>query len=245
MSAPKRKTPPKKLRHWTERVPIPRATFWAKVLEYPGADEALARITGPALSEELVWHILWDVAFRSDSRNETTDPWYSLPGFPMHTLRRFPDYVRSWAEQIKTLGKAMAANEAYSFRPHSALVLELEAAQRYKIGPTSGLVPERVRRKLLESRSELPKLDQLPSLLELYADYIEAVHKLTANLAPTAATRYKAGAIEALIDCVRRVTGDPHFEEIATLLTAAYAACGSKTVVSAGSLKGRHYRPKK
>src|SRR5262249_6973786 len=48
-------------------------------------------------------------------------------------------------------------------------------------------------------------LDQLPGLLRLYADYIEAAHKLTASLAPKAAIRYKAGATYALIDCVRRL----------------------------------------
>jgi hypothetical protein len=159
----------------------------------------------------------------------------------MYTLRDFPDQVRAWAKQIKRLGEAMAANEAYSFRTPLALAVELE----YKIGPASNLVPDHVTRNLLGSRAELPKLDQLPALLVLYADYIEAVHNLTAKLAPKAATRYKAEAIDALIGNVRRATGKPHFEDIATLLTAAYAACGSNAVVSAGSLKGRQYRRKK
>ena len=220
---------------------MPRATFWIKVLNFPGADEALARIKGPELTEDVVWHTLWDVAFRSDSRHSTTNSWYSLPGFPMYTLRDFPDQVRAWAKQIKRLGEAMAANEAYSFRTPLALAVELE----YKIGPASNLVPDHVTRNLLGSRAELPKLDQLPALLVLYADYIEAVHNLTAKLAPKAATRYKAEAIDALIGNVRRATGKPHFEDIATLLTAAYAACGSNAVVSAGSLKGRQYRRKK
>ena len=242
MSAPRRTARPKTLWHLTGPTGAPEKSFQTDVLSYLEAADALAKITGPALKKELVWRILWDLAFRFGGRNVKNGRWYSLPDFPLETLRRFPNKVRGWAEQIEKLGKAMRANEAYSFRNPFTLALELEADHKGKIGPAASLVNERITQNLLGSRAELLKLDQLPSLLLLYADYIEAVHKLTGELAPKAATRYKAGAIYALIDCVRRVTGKPHFEDIATLLTAAYAACGSNEVVSAANLKTQYSR---
>jgi len=247
MSAPRRIDRRKTLWHLTGPTRAPDKSFQTDVLLHPKAANALAKITGPALKKELVWRVLWDLAFRFGGRNVKNGRWYSLPGFPLETLRRFPNKVRGWAEQIEKLGKAMRANEAYSFRNPFTLAVELAADHKGKIGPAASLVTERITQNLLGSRAELPKLDQLPRLLLLYADYIEAVHKLTGELAPKAATRYKAGAIYALIDCVRRVTGRPHFEDIAILLTAAYAACGSNEVVSAANLKmqySRHSRRK-
>ena len=96
--------------------------------------------------------------------------------------------------------------------------------------------------RMLKARNDLPKLTELPDLLGLFADYIAAVHKLTTHFGPKALARYRTMTINTLVDYVEWATGKPHFPQIATLLTAAYYARGSKVVVHADNLRVQYNR---
>ena len=206
MSAPKRTRQKKAV--WPE----PPASFRKNVLNYPKAQLAFASVAGARLNEELFWKMLWELGCRRDDGESEASRWYSLSGLPLHTLRRLPRRVRSWAAEIEGLQRQILSNRAYG---HTAASLTLFF---------------------------LPKLTELPSLLRLYADQLEAVCKFTARHAPKAPARFRANLEFALIEYVKLMTGRPHTPEIATLLTGAYHAQGSNEIVDAHNLTMRYDR---
>jgi hypothetical protein len=261
MNAPKRTQQPMAVWLQPSEIPGPPASFREKVLDCLGAKLAFAEVTRPVTkpslkSQELVWRALWELAFRADESKEHAGRWYALPDLPLHTLQRFPNRVRGWADQVEEIGKRIRSAEAYGHPAHSLpLFLELQvgAKKMAELGTARRALPKRtlphaLAHSILERRAEFPKLADLPGLLRLYADYIEAVCKLTAHYAPKAPAQFKDMLFCALIDLVTRVTGKPRFEHIATLLTAAYAARGSEEIVDAHKLRmqySRHSRRKK
>jgi hypothetical protein len=114
------------------------------------------------------------------------------------------------------------------------------------MGLTS-VVPEALARRVLEGRTDLPKLIELPKLLRLYADHLEAVSRFTAHHAPKAPKRFRADLEFALVKYVK--TGRRHLPEIATLFeAAAFIARASNEVIDARNLRmrySRHSRRKK
>lgn len=238
MSAAKRTRQHKTVWLKPHEITEPPASFRKNVLNYPEAQLAFASVTGARLNEELFWRMLWELACREDEGKPQASRWYSLPGLPLHALRRLPQHVRSWAAEIEGLEHRIRSNQAYR---HSAgylpLFLELQ------VGKTSASgVPEDLARRILKSRADLPKLTELPRLLRLYADQLEAVCKFTARHAPNAPARFRANLEFAFIEYVKRMTGRPHFPEIATLLTAAYSAHGSSKIVDARNLSMQYSR---
>jgi len=227
------------------QIPDPPANFREKVRNYPGARRAFAVVTKPGFNDELVWRALWELACRADERKLKATRWYLLPGLPLHTLRRFPKRVRGWAAEIQETSNKIQSDKAYGHPAHSLLLfLELQVGSKKMAegGRLKRVLPQALIHHVLERRAELPKLAQLPDLLQFYADWIEAVCKLTAHYAPKAPGHYKEMTICALIDCVTRVKGKPHYEEIATLLTAAFSVHESGEIVDARNLRMQHIR---
>lgn len=245
MSAPKRTRQQKTVWLKPKNIPDPSAPFRKKVLDYPHAELAFAKVTRPGVNQELVWWGLWQLACRADESRLRVKRWYFLSGLPLHTLRRFPDRVRRWAAEVEMIGKKIRSDHAYRYSASSLpALLELQADGKMmrEVGTAKRAVSEALARGILERRAQLPKLAELPNLLRLYSDWIEAVCKLTAHHAPWAPARFKANLMWALIECVTRATGKPHFPEMATLLTAAYHANGSSEIVYASNLKMQYSR---
>jgi hypothetical protein len=148
--------------------------------------------------------------------------WYVLPGFPPHKLRRFPDRLLRMADDIEKLNKRIQSDGVF------------RAAVE--------LLPVAAKATVPESRNiELRGLDKLPELMRHYGDYIAALDRLVALFAPKAVTRDKAMRVE-LAEAARKLTGKPHYEEVAALLTAAYAALGSDEIVDSRALQMQHMR---
>jgi hypothetical protein len=103
-------------------------------------------------------------------------------------------------------------------------------------------IPEGLAREIVTKRSELPKLVKLPDLLDLYANYVEAVSKITAYYAPDAAAHYRVGLISPFVEFAKRVSLRDPFPDIATLLTAAYSVRGSNRIVNPRTLRAQYNR---
>jgi hypothetical protein len=232
--------------------PGPPASFRKKVRAFPGAKLALEKVTGAGLNKKLVWLELWEMTRPADESRPRAIQWQSIPGLPLHALRRFPSQVRSWADKVQLVGERIRSNEAYGHLAHShSLRLFLESQVGGKnmaeLSIAKRVVREAPMRSILERCAELPKLAELPSLLRFYADYIEVVCKLTAHHAPKAQARFKTMLLMEFIDNVKRLRGSPQIPEIATLLTAAYHAHDSGKIVDAHNLSmqySRHTRRK-
>lgn len=222
MSAPKRtqaKTP------HTSKAP---ASFPRKVLDYPGAKVAFEKVSNSGFSEELLWRWLWLLAqmkrsFMSAHRRAPRK-WYALRAFPLHKLRRFPDRVSGLAEEIERLNEAIQSDGIYR-AAHELLPVAAKAV---------GASPDSM-------RAELHKLDELPALLRSYADSIAVIDRLVVHYAPKAPGRVQAVELK-LAEAARKHTGKPHFEEVSSLLTAAYSAVGCEESVDMKALQMRHSR---
>jgi hypothetical protein len=217
MSAPKRTRQQKAIWLQPSEILEPEPGFREKVLAYPAAKLALSKITGPVLTEALVWHVLWRVGCRDNARAAS---WYLLPGFSLPTLQRFPNRVRGWAVEIETLTKRVQSHKAYGPTAHE-LPQFMELLRRERNHSAKSTLPEALTRRLEGKLADLSKLAELPELLRFYADAMEAVFRLTAAFASRAPSRYKANLVWAFIDCVVKATSKPHFSDIANLLTAA------------------------
>jgi hypothetical protein len=241
MSAPKRTRQQKAIWLQPSEILEPEPGFREKVLAYPAAKLALSKITGPVLTEELVWDALWQMACRASERKVRAASWYLVPGFSLSKLRRFPKQVRGWAAEIETLAKRIQSHRVYGSTAHGLpQFLELQrSARRFSAKRT---LPEALTRRLEGQLADLAQLAELPELLRFYADAMEAVFRLTAAFASKAPSRYKANLVWAFIDCVVRVTGKPHFSDIANLLTAACHAKGSDKIWYAHNLKMQYVR---
>jgi hypothetical protein len=115
-------------------------------------------------------------------------------------LRRLPKKVRNWAAEIEGLERRIRSNQAYGHSGGS-LPLLLES----QVGNTSASgVPKDLAHSILKSRADLPTLPELPRLLGLYADLLEAKCKFAARHAPEAPARFRANLEFALIEYVKR-----------------------------------------
>jgi hypothetical protein len=250
MSAPKRSRQQKTVSLRPHEILDPPASFRKKVLHYPGAELALEKIAKAGLNKELIWYELWKMTRPADESRPRVIRWNPLPGLPVQTLRRFPSRVRSWADEVEIIGTRIQSDEAFGHFAHNLpLYLEWQVMGKKiaEVGTSSRALPDALARRILERRTALPNLAELPGLLRFYADSIEAVYKLTAHHAPKAAARFKAMLQHSFIENVKRVKGGPRFPDIATLLNAAYSAHGSSQTVDAHNLSmqySRHSRRK-
>src|SRR5215467_8221251 len=209
MSAAKRRHQQKAVWLKPHEIGDPPPSFRKRVLGYLGAKEALAMVVCPGMNEEFIWKQLWELALSVNDRRPEATQWYSLPGLPLHTLRRFPKQLRRWANDIENVSDKLQLSDAYSSTA-SALPAFLGSQIRYKL---TSVVPEAVARRVLEGRTNLPKLIELPKLLRLYADHLEAVCKFTAHHASRAPAKFRANLEFALVEYVNRATGGPHLPE--------------------------------
>src|SRR6516225_7965488 len=229
---------PKRTRHymrWTQPGEIgnPPVSFQNKILGDRHAKVAFQKITRVGVKADFIWKMLWQLAHRTVESN-----WYSVPGLPLYYLTRFPKRVRRWAKDIENVSRKMQLSNAYG-RTISSLptFLDLQVGNRLP-----SVVPATLARRILEARADLPELIELPKLLRLYADQLEAVCKVTDYHASKAAALSRSNLEFALIGQVKRVTGKPYFLQVARLLTAAYYAIGSPEIVDAHNLSERYYR---
>jgi hypothetical protein len=154
------------------------ATWFRKsVLEYVGAQKALNDITGSMLSQELIWKTLWELACRRNEREEKASQWYSMAGLPLVRLRRFPKKARGWADEFELMLREFQKNRAYG-SVAASLALYLQHGQRAEM--KNGRVPNNVASNILDNRADFSKMVEIPQMLRVYADYFEAVCKVTA-----------------------------------------------------------------
>jgi hypothetical protein len=234
--------------------PDPPSSFKEQVLAYANAKLAFQKLTGAGLDEDLLWRHLWGLAWLRNAASNDKSLWYALPGLPAHTLRRFPDQVRSMAAAIEQVDAGMRANKAYGLTvqflplflggalPGAEIELSAGGEVFREVGTGVRGVPAARARNLLQKQAELPKLAGLPNLLRLYADYVEVVSKLTAHHAPRGAATFRAMMPLELIEAVKAVTGKPLLSATATLLEAAYFAVGINETVDPRNLKMQYRR---
>jgi len=239
--------------------PDPPASFQRDVLDHPGAKQAFQKLTGQGINEGLLWRHLWGLASLAKKSKQQAAPWYSLPGLPSHTLRRLPARVRGWADEIERVGKRMQSHQLYGqIVHHLPLFLagaipnadyELVIGDKVirEVGIAKPGLPADLARGILERHAELPKLAELPELLRLYADYIEALSKITAHYGSKGVVLLRRNMPLELARLVESCTGRPHFDKVATLLTASYQAigCGDRVDPRALAMQRSRTRPKK
>jgi hypothetical protein len=211
----------------------PPVSFQNKILGDRHAKVAFQKITRVGVKADLIWKMLWQLAHRTVESN-----WYSVPGLPLYYLTRFPKRVRRWAKDIENVSRKMQLSNAYG-RTISSLPTFLDFKVGYRL---PRVVPATLARRISEARADLPELIELPKLLRLYADHLEAVCRFTAYHASKARTLSRNNLEFALIEHVKRVTGKPYFLQIATLLAAAYHALGSPEIVDDHNLRIRYHR---
>lgn len=248
MSARKRTRPPKTvwLRPRTE--PNPPASFKRGVFRYAGARDAFRKLTGQGLNEDLFWRHVWGLALLRRKKIQQSVPWYDLPGLPGHKLRRFPAQVRGWADEIQRVDNGVKSDNAYGqIAPYLPLFLaEAIPNEKYEfrvgskmlrgVGTAKAGVAEDLARGVLEKYADVPKLAELPGLLRQYADYVEALFKITAYYGSRGAALLPRNMAQDLVRLVESCTGRPHMDEIATLLTASYRAVGVDLTVDPKAL---------
>ena len=158
---------------WTQPGEIgnPPVSFQNKILGDRHAKVAFQKITRVGVKADFIWKMLWQLAHRTVESN-----WYSVPGLPLYYLTRFPKRVRRWAKDIENVSRKMPLSNAYG-RTISSLPTFLDFKVGYRL---PSLVPATLARRISEARADLPELIELPKLLRLYADHLEAVCKFTA-----------------------------------------------------------------
>jgi hypothetical protein len=194
-------------------IPSPPASFRKDVFDQPCAKEAFDRVTKANLNDELVWKALWDLTCRQGETESRARNWYHPEKFSLYKLRRYPKQVRLWANEIGRVADAILSDKVYG----------------------------QVARSLPAFRAE-PRLAEVANLLRLHADWVEETRKVTARNAPKVPAQFHGNLLSALVDNVTRVTGEPHFGDIATLLTAAYASQGSNRIFTEPSLRMQYRR---
>jgi hypothetical protein len=254
MSAPRRKylaTPVWLQPRASQRAP---ASFQAKVIGYPGAKEALRKLKIWGFPEHLLWRQLWGLAWLKKTPSSQNSNWYALPGISSHSLRRFPNQVRRLAKEIELVHAKIRSDKAHSLTmqflpfflstaiPGARIEFRCGADVVRDVGTEIQTIPPALARKLLRTQAELPKLAEVPSLLRLYADYIEAVSRFTAHHASKAPALLNAMMPLELIESAKKFTGKPRANEIAALLDAAYSAVGINKIVDPRNLMMQYSR---
>ena len=252
MSAPKR-TPTRTTWLSPRETPDPPTGFSRKVLSYAGAKGAFKKVTSEGLHEDMLWRHLWGLANLAKSSGKKT-AWYALPGLAPHTLRRFPARVRSWAGEIDAIDRRLRSSSAYGATvallpvylagaiPNSQVAIRIGRETIQEIGAVKRTVPAALARSVLQRHADIPKLADLPGLLRFYADYMDAVVKLTAHHSSKAPAFLDAAMPLELIEAVKQATGKPHYDEIATLLTAANHALGLNKIIDPRNLREQYSR---
>jgi hypothetical protein len=236
MSAPKRKQPHTTVWLRPRATPDPPASFRNKAFAHPGARAAFQKLTQGGIPEELLWRHLWGLAWLQKACRNQKSP--SLPGLLPRTLRRFPDRVRRMADEIEGVDRKIRNDSWYcgtvaclpvllaGALPGAEYELRGDGKVIRDIGTEIRSVPAALARGVLQKYAEIPKLTELPRLLRLYANYLEVVDRLTAHGAPKGAATLGATMPLELVEMVKKNTGQPHINDIATLLEAAYYGVG-------------------
>lgn len=207
--------------------------FRMMVFECDGASRAFKKVTTPEY-EDLVWRQLFMLTCLKGETILQADSPFPIP---VYTLRRFPSRASSFADEISRF----QSSDLYGYIGRiDPVVFDSEV-----LGKKA--VPKDLADRIRSNRAQLPKLVELPRLLQLYADCVEAVCKVGPIDASKALIRVRLMWTIALIDLVKKLTKKPHFPEVATLLTATYLVQGSDEIVDAHNLSmqySRHTRRK-
>ena len=207
----------------------------------------------------MLWQHLWGLAWlaKNDTKQKSS-PWYALPGFPPHTLRRLPERVRSMAEVIEGLDGKIRSNQPYkeisqllAFFLCSAIPkAEIEVRRGdnvllQSVGTETRAISADSARNLLERLEKLPNLADLPNLLRLYADYVEALSKITAFYGSKGGKLLGRNMPHELVAFVEVSTGEPQWDKVTTLLNASYQAVGCDLEVDSKALGMQRTRSRK
>jgi hypothetical protein len=254
MSAPKRREVVSTF--WLEpraaqRVPD---SFRHRVLADPNVKNAFQKLTGEGFDEDLLWWHLWGLASLKKATQNRKSRWYAVSGLAPYALRRFPKRIRSMANEIERVDGKIQSNTTYRLTsqllplflagtiPGAEIEVHDSGDVIREVGTASRAIPAALARRLLHRQADLRKLVELPNLLRLYADYLEALRKLVGHNAPEAAALVKGMMPLQLIRDTKDLTGRPFFSQIATLLEAAYFALGIDEIVDPHNLQMQYRR---
>jgi len=215
--------------------PDPPASFKRKVLDYAHAGVAFEELTSGGVNGDMLWRHLWGLAALTKKTKSQRTRWYALPGVPQYQLRRFPSMVRGWAAQIERLDGKVRSNQPYAAISQTLPLLLADATENMPLSPSLAL-------GLLQKQDQLPKLAEVPELLRLYADYIEALSKITAYYGSRVDKSFAGVMRQQLVRLVEAVTGMRHVDEVATLLTASNYAIGCDLEISPKALARQRSR---
>jgi len=203
------------------RVKLPRSSSTTErdLLEYPGAQEALARLTQECRVEkcELV-RLLCEVPFASNQKQ------LLVTGMNDRALRALPNRVRKWAATIEQVNHspfldpkhiteiAQTSWDASSLRPPLNLIFTPELA-----------------------RNTAANFQRWPSILRLYADYLREWFPAFKYLGRHG-FRFQTLLTLKLTKLLRDACGRPCHADLATLLEASFAAAGNPLTIAPDDL---------
>ena len=176
------------------------------VLKQPGAREALDRL-GPKVDKERLVRFLTWVVTSWELRKTPRKHWSILTGMEKHTLRRLPSSVRVFASKIEH------ANS------HPFLNLGRIATIRQRVV----MLTDAQRDAWSLVGASWVEFEKLPSRLRAYADVLEVLLRAGGEaIVKNRRMLDNRKMVEcALMEYVKRCTGEYHLPQIATLLNAA------------------------
>lgn len=148
------------------------------------------------------------------------------PGIEERTLRNLPDQIHKLADRIR------GVNDSPWLAADGLSTLDLSVKHPHE-------PPDSVSTATPSAELKAMIFSKLPRDLGLYADHLRAwlnrLHPVGSH--GTDRVRMQTLLTIKLLMLVRESTGRPHYEEVATLLNAAYRARGKKQRIDAGNLQ--------
>lgn len=186
-------------------------TFMKAVCSQPGAPAALRTLTDAGLNDVDLFDWLWVVAkferLRGGRRELRRNP---IAGMPLYEFDRLPEKVRGWAQEISRINSGLTAH------PVTAHLDEFLTA---KFPPSLSRLTRKDRQEMLK------RFRMLPDELIVYSGYLKVLAKMYRYFWGNVRTGLE-GLREAFVLWVKEGTGSQHYQQLATLLSAAYYAVG-------------------
>jgi hypothetical protein len=198
-------------------VPFRRQEITEKgLLGYAGAGEAFERLTQRVDRDQLL-RMLCEIPFASPKKQPLVE------GVTDRSLRAFPERILAWANEIA--------------RVNSSMFLDPKHLPKIAgIGSTPGSLPEPLNLSPEQAGRRAENFQRLPTILRQYADYLREWLPSFKHLGRHG-FRPRVLGILILIKLVKDSCGRPHYEQIATLLEAAFAAAGDPKKFEADDLQ--------
>jgi len=195
----------------------PRSPRIEEILAYPAARQAFDELVKRGLDKELLG--AWLVVLPMMPKAERKD-WASGSGMSKRSLGRFPSRLRRLGEEMSQV------NSQPLFSPRTWLPV---------VHPEGREVGRRL----------TPLFENIGGIIRGYAAFLEGQFK---RFSPKLGRRTKFDLDPRkiltirLLEEVKRATGHFFYEQVATLLQAAYATSGSQSTVDAQALKMLYHR---